>query len=131
MHRLHPPCSSRGLFRRRSQDGARGGPAGVARNHALGRLRDRPLGIMTGCDAFADGEVIRTHEKRSPKTEKAAVERRKASALRQGGTAPQGAENTKMRLLGAPLPSWGAIRNEGEPGAFQTMRAAERWLIRR
>src|SRR5206468_2990475 len=30
----------------------------------------------------------------------------------------------------APLDR-GATRNEGEPGAFQTIRAAERWLIRR
>src|SRR3954451_15473721 len=99
MNMLVTTYSSRGVFRRRSQDGARGGPAGVSRNHALGRLRDRPLGIMTGRDRFADGEVIRTHEKRSPKTEKAAVERRKASALRQGRSrASPGAENTKMRL---------------------------------
>src|SRR3954468_11150255 len=119
MHRLHPPCSSRGLFRRRSQDGARGGPAGVARNHALGRLRDRPLGIMTGCDAFADGEVIRTHEKRSPKTEKAAVERRKASALRQGRTAPRGAENTKMRLSALRSPHGEPSGMKANPAPFK------------
>src|SRR3954447_24146359 len=119
MHSLISRSSPRGVVARRHDGGARGGPAGVARNHALGRLRDRPLGIMTGCDAFADGEVIRTHEKRSPKTEKAAVERRKASALRQGGTAPQGAENTKMRLSALRSPHGEPSGMKANPAPFK------------
>src|SRR3954447_9365148 len=75
---------------------------------------------MTGCDAFADGEVIRTHEKRSPKTEKAAVERRKASALRQGRSrASPGAAHCKMRLSALRSPHGGAIRMKANPAPFK------------
>src|SRR4051812_14370969 len=69
----------------------------------------------------------------------AAVERRKASIPRRHLrrlrklSAAQGMRRRKAEVgapFGAPLPSLSRGRNEeaGEPGAFQTIRVAERWL---
>jgi hypothetical protein len=110
-------------------DGAKGGPAGVARNHALGRIRDWPLGIMTGRDAFADGEVIRPHEKRPPKSEKS-----RGGAPKGERPSPRAQPRRKVRpfqrlsALRSPHRE-GATRNEGEPGAFSnnTGGAALAW----
>ena len=92
----------------------------MARNHALGRLRDRPLGIMTGRDRFADGEVIRPHEKRLPEDRKSrggAPKGERPSPRAQ--PPPPGAADCKMRLSALRSPHRGAIRTKGEPGAFQ------------
>src|SRR3954469_7549742 len=111
-------------------------PAGRSRKPALGRLRDpRSGGITTALQGACWTRRAQMPGPRKPGPElsqrrkplaRAAVERRKASALRQGRAAAR-RKLVRLSALRSPRVARGN-QKAGEPGAFQAIRAAERWL---